>query len=124
MTREPGSPTSDGTCADGNPVDQVPVDAAEGGGPEDIESQVSSDGLLVESGVFPQLLGLSTGTEEARPQPSPHALWLLIAPAVYLTIDALVDHGRHCHRSATCPHIPPPLRLYAKMRKEALEGHT
>lgn len=97
---------------------------ADGGGTADDISQVRPDGLLVESGVFPQLLGLSTGTEEAQPQPSPHALWLLIAPAVYLTIDALIDHGRHCHRSATCPHIPPPLRPYAKMRKEALEGHT
>src|SRR5438046_3163589 len=115
MTLDPRSPTSDGTFADDTPGDEVPVDADEGRGTDDIESQTGPDGLLIESGVFPQLLGLSTGTEEARPRPSPHALSLLIAPAVYLTIDALIDHGRHCHRTATCPHIPPPLRPYAKM---------
>src|SRR5215211_2678848 len=37
--------------------------------------------LFVESGVVEQLIGLGTGTEDARPQPSPHALELLITPA-------------------------------------------
>lgn len=118
MTPEPGSSTS----ADGKSAAQdasQPTDDRDRAA--DIESGVTSDGLLVESGVFPQLLGLSTGTADAQPHPSPHALELLIAPVVHLAISQLLDHARDCHRPS-CLHIPPPLRPYARMRRNALDA--
>jgi len=79
--------------------------------------------LLVESGVVEQLLGLATGTEDARPQPSEHALQLLLAPAVHWAIEAVLDHGRDCDRPSTCPRVPPPLRRFLKMRRRVLEAN-
>src|SRR5207248_1695356 len=72
--------------------------------------EASDDGrLFVESGVVEQLLGLATGTEEARPEPSERALELLLAPAVRLTAKAIADHGPECEHPPTCPEVPPPL---------------
>ena len=73
-------------------------------------------GLLVESGVVQQLLGLATGTEDGGATPSENALELLLAPAVGLAAKAVSDHGRNCSRPLTCPHVPPPLRRFLKMK--------
>ena len=92
----------------------------------DLEETTDSrddDRLLVESGVVEQLLGLATGTEDARPQQSQHALELLLAPAVHLAIDATLEHGRACKSPLSCPHVPPPVRRFLKMRRSVLENN-
>jgi Cft2 family RNA processing exonuclease len=122
MTEDPGSPPPDETFSE--------VQSDHGAG-DSVERVVEPHGgiaeradgdetLLMELGVFPQLLGLSTGMEDAIPRPSRQALELLINPAVSLAIDLIIDHASHCHRPATCPHIPAPLRPFAKMRRPAL----
>lgn len=97
------------------------LDGVEGIAMEDTPELPDDSTLFVESGVVEQLLGLATGSEDARPQPSEHALELLLAPAVHWAIEAVVDHGRDCDRPAACPHVPPPLRRFLKMRRPVLE---
>src|SRR5690242_6600993 len=73
-------------------------------------------GVLLEPGVVEQLLGLSTGTEDAQITPSEQAVELLLGPAVGLAARAVIDHGAGCNRPNTCPHVPPTLRRLLKAK--------
>lgn len=125
MKESPGSPTPDETASEGPSGNGAGFTGERADEPDcSVAKGVGSDEtLLVESGVFPQLLGLSTGTEDALPRPSRQALELLIGPAVNIAIDFIIAHAAECHRPATCPHIPAPLRPFAKMRRPALNSN-